>query len=283
MERNLFFLRHLFSLVRYWIRFRAYNPQPVTLKGLMDWLFQFPPNLRPHILSLLGDIKYLTETEVRESLLKLNEQILSKLSKDGISIENVIYVSIDAAGSSSSVMLNMLRDAANLERRKANLIDSHNTRKLNELTDELTKGAIIYVDDCSMSGKQFVRNQRRVSEYIVGAFSEFFIVPLICEEAENRIQPTGVATYPAITHLKNERPLHDCADMLDVTIKEELIGICRELHKKHGRGFGKLATMAVLYRNAPNTTPLLFRGSIGQKTIRGILPRSDDLPIPVMD
>ena len=35
--------------------------------------------------------------------------------------------------------------------------------------------------------------------------------------------------------------------------------------------------MVVLYRNAPNTVPVLLRGNVGQDVV-GVLPRTTDLP-----
>ena len=38
--------------------------------------------------------------------------------------------------------------------------------------------------------------------------------------------------------------------------------------------------MVVLYRNAPNTVPVMLRGNVNQKPYFGIFPRTIDLPIP---
>jgi hypothetical protein len=229
---------------------------------------------------LLSKVIFITEGQTRSAIANLNKKIIGKLAADGIRPEQIIYVQIDEAGSSSPVMLNMLRDAANLGRRGFKFIDSKDITGLQELTSTINTGAIIYVDDFSGTGKQFTKNRRWVAQYIVGNFSEFFLAPCICEEAVNRISKVGVALYHQITHMKSERPLHPECAILENSIKEELRGICREINPAAGLGFEKLATMVILYRNAPNTVPLLFRGSLGQDPYIGIFPRSDDLPLP---
>ena len=229
---------------------------------------------------LLSKVIFITEEQARSAIVTLNEKIIEKLAADGIRPEQIIYVQIDEAGSSSPVMLNMLRDTANLSRRGFKFIDSRNINGLQELTSGINTGAIIYVDDFSGTGKQFTKNRRWVAQFIIGNFSEFFLAPCICEEAVNRISIVGVALYYQITHLKTERPLHPECAILENSIKEEIRGICHEISPTAGLGFEKLATMVVLYRNAPNTVPLLFRGSLGQDPYIGIFPRSDDLPLP---
>lgn len=228
---------------------------------------------------LLSKVIFITEEQTKSALVTLNKKIIEKLDADGIKPEQIIYVQIDEAGSSSPVMLNMLRNTANLSRRGFNFTDSRDIIRLQELTSGINTGAIIYVDDFSGTGKQFTKNRRWVAQYILGNFSEFFLIPCICEEAVNRISRVGVALYYQITHLKSERPLHSECTILEDSIKDELRGICREINPATGLGFEKLATMVVLYQNAPNTIPLLFRGSLGQDPYIGIFPRSDDLPL----
>jgi hypothetical protein len=223
---------------------------------------------------------FITEEQARSAIVTLNKKIIGKLAADGIRPEQIIYVQIDEAGSSSPVMLNMLREAANLKKRGFKFVDSKDIGGLQKLTSGINTGAIIYVDDFSGSGKQFTKNRRWVAQYILGNFAEFFLAPCICEEAVNRISKVGVALYYQITHLKSERPLHPECTIFENSVKEELRGICREINPKVGLGFEKLATMVVLYRNAPNTVPLIFRGSLGQDPYIGIFPRSDDLPLP---
>jgi hypothetical protein len=50
------------------------------------------------------------------------------------------------------------------------------------------------------------------------------------------------------------------------------------IDNKHGLGFRAMATMVVLYRNTPNSVPVVLRGNKRQSPYRGLLPRADDLP-----
>ncbi|MBA4158167.1 MAG: hypothetical protein H0X65_11910 [Gemmatimonadetes bacterium] len=238
---------------------------------------QFPTPVRGDLLNLLNQVRFFPEAEVKSALVQLNEEVLARLEADGIGVEQVIYVSVDKAGSSSPVMLNMLRDAANLERRGARFVDSKDERGINEITNQLGTGAIVYVDDFAGTGRQFVRNHSRTSEYVIGTFSEFFLSVVMCEEAVEKVEAAGVTPVTSLVHYKAERPLHAECSTLETSVKERIVDLCRTIHPHEGLGFKRMATMVVLYRNAPNTTPLLFRGSLRQVPYCGILPRSDDL------
>lgn len=272
-------LRHLIAWWLILTIFKHYKPRPVSTSIFRRWLLQFPRQIRSHLVFLFSKVIFITEEQAKSALVTLNDKIIEKLAADGIGPEKIIYVQIDTAGSSSPVMLNMLRDTANLSRRGFKFIDSRDMIGLQQMTSEINTGAIIYVDDFSGTGKQFTRNRDWVAQFIIGNFSEFFLAPCICEEAVNRIEKEGVALYYQIIHMKSERPLHPECTILESSIKEEIRDICRKISPKAGLGFEKLATMVVLYRNAPNTVPLLFRGSLGQDPYIGIFPRSDDLPL----
>lgn len=145
-------------LRRLLFQYRGYKPQPVTLITAWRWLTQFPWHLRSHLFFLLHFIVCFSEAQTIKALVAANDNIISRLRADGYDYKDVIYISIDQAGSSSQVMLNLLRDAVNLERKKANLIDSRDVNRLPRLTSKIQRGAIIYVDDFSGSGNQFLKN-----------------------------------------------------------------------------------------------------------------------------
>lgn len=205
--------------------------------------------------------------------------MLRRLRSDGLNAQNIIYVSLDLAGSSSGVMLNLLRDAENMEQRHAKFIHSSEGDRMTRFTNDLGNGAIVYVDDFAGSGRQFRKNRDQIAAFIAGNFSEFFIAACMCEEAVQNIEEAGVVVLPGLIHLKRERPLHQDSDILPANVKENLIKVCREINPKEGLGYKELATMTVLAHNAPNSTPLIFRGSLGQTPYRGIFPRWKDLSI----
>jgi hypothetical protein len=227
--------------------------------------------------TLLDHIIYMSERTVEKILVDQNRALVARLGKAGIPSEKTLYVSIHDAGSSSPVMLNLLRDAARLEKSDCKLIDGNNSLLLNKVTNQLSEGAIIYVDDFAGTGKQFCDTRKFISQYIVGNFAEFLLVPCICEEAVHRLGKEGIEFYTGRVHYRAERPLHENSTILDSATKERLQQICLGLHSRVGLGFGSLATMVVLYRNAPNTTPLLFRGNLEQRSFVGIFPRTTDL------
>ena len=88
----------------------------------------------------------------------------------------------------------------------------------------------------------------------------------------------GIEAIAKHIHSKQERPLHnECSDA-DDQMRTRLRRICNEIDSKGGLGYRGLATMVVFFRNAPNTVPLIIRGSLKQDPWRGIFPRTTDVP-----
>jgi hypothetical protein len=232
------------------------------------------------IFTLLDRIIYLSEETVQRLLVEQHRALTARLRKAGIAADHTVYVSLHDAGSSSPVMLNLLRDAAGLERKHSPLVDGNNGILLNKVTNQLGEGAVVYVDDFAGTGRQFCDTRKFVAQSIVGNFPEFLLVPCICEEAVHRLGKEGIDYYAGITHSRAERPLHENSPILDTGTKDRLRQMSLGIHSKVGLGFSGLATMVVLYRNAPNTTPLIIRGNLDQTSFVGIFPRTTDLPIP---
>ncbi len=207
--------------------FRDYEPQPVTLLSVWRWLFQFPSSCRNRLFRLLDYVIFVSERTTVQDLISLNQNILDKLSSDGIGLDSIICVAVDTAGSSSHVMLKMLRDAENLVRKGARLVDSQDARSLKKLTSDIGFGAIIYVDDFAGTGKQFRRNRDWAYQFIVGAFSEFFLAPVICEEAHQRIAESGVVPITRLRHTIGQRPLHQHSDILADDCREDIVNLCK--------------------------------------------------------
>ena len=260
-------------------KLRGYEPKNVTLREVMRWAGQFPKRYRNELVRLVARFRFVSKEETARHLVGLNRKVLDSLKEDGLSEKNVIYITTDTAGSSSSAMLDLLRRRANLERAGAIFLHYVEGEEIQRKTLQLQYGAIIYVDDFAGTGKQFSRSRQRVAEYITGGFSEFFLVPCICEEAIEQCKKIGVQVESGFVHSRSQRPLHSQSEFLSPNKRKELLRICR---KKIGAGkpilgFDSLATNVVLYRNAPNTTPLVFRGNLRQQPVHGILPRFDDL------
>ena len=266
-------------LWRYIRRFPDYRPQPVTVGRLESWTSQFSEKDAKAARTLLDRIVYLSEEKVQKILVEQNRALSARLRRAGIAPDHTVYVSLHDAGSSSPVMLNLLRDAAGLERSGCHLIDGHNGILLNKVTNELAEGAVVYVDDFAGTGMQFCKTRKFVAQSIVGNFSEFLLVPCLCEEAIHRLGREGIDFYTGMVHTRAERPLHENSPILDQETKDRFRQMSLGIHSRVGLGFSGLATMVVLYRNAPNTTPLIIRGNLDQKNFVGIFPRTTDLPI----
>jgi hypothetical protein len=258
--------------------FSDYKPQPITIRGIINWLNQFDEKDRKIILALLHKVTYYSEKETESIIVDLNEQLLERLEKADIPLKKVIYVQIHDPGSSSPVMLSIVRDRGRIERKGCYFIDSKNVREILETTTKLEQGAIIYVDDFAASGDQFAEAREFLAQHIIGNFSEFFLLPVICEEAHSKLSRLGVEPITRTIHSKADRPLHPHSSLLDKASKDRLIDICRQIDKRGGLGYKELATMVVFYRNSPNSLPVILRGCVKQNPWRGILPRTTDLP-----
>jgi hypothetical protein len=262
------------------LRFHDYQPQAVTLASVDRWLKQFRTKGDQQLVwALLDKVIYLSEAETRKILLHENAALMDNLRKSGLPSNKLIYVSTDDAGSSSPMMLGMLRNAARLEQQGCKFLDSRDALNVNKITTKLQEGAIIYIDDFVGSGKQLERSRNFLMQSVVGNFSEFVLVPSICEEGFARLSGLGITVYTGHLHAKAERPLHQQCHGFDKAGRERLIQICREIRPKSSLGFEEMATMVVLYRNAPNSLPAVLRGSDKQKPFYGLFPRFKDLPV----
>src|ERR1022692_270438 len=125
---------------------------------------------------------------------------MSNLSKSGLPSKKLIYLQTDDAGSSSPMMLGMLRDAARLQQRGCKLVDGRDGIRINNATKTLEEGAIIYIDDFVGSGDQLVEARTVVMESVVGNSSEFLLVPSVCEEAYKRLTNLGIEVYTGHIH-----------------------------------------------------------------------------------
>ena len=263
------------------MRLRTYEPKKVTIKSVRRWAQQFPKDIRVDLVNLAADLIFISKKQVSTWLVMLNEDILSSLESDDIQINGVIYVTTDTAGSSSSVMLNLLRNRANLERRNAIFLDHKDVLTIHRTTMRLGRGAIVYVDDFAGTGNQFMRSRRNVRQYVAGTFSEYLLLSCVCEEAKRKIEKAGVEIQSWLVHKKAERPLSGFSTLLDEQKRERILQVSQNIWgPRKAMGYRRLATNVIIYHNSPNSTPLVFRGDLYQAPYFGIVPRFDDLPIP---
>lgn len=261
------------------LRFQGYKPKPLTWLTAKRWVMQFDKKDRKLAEQLLAKIIYISESKTRDILVSQNAALMKRLMDAGLKPKQFIYVQVHDAGSSSPVMLNLLRDAAGLERLGCKFLDAHDSLRLMKTMNEVGEGALIYVDDFLGTGNQFCAERDFVASTVVGTFSEFVLAPSICEEAIYEIGKRGVEAFTGHIHSKAERPLHANSSLLSTEERERLFLICKGINRGGPLGYKDLATMVVLYRNAPNTVPAVLRGSLNQAPFKGIFPRHSDLPI----
>jgi len=268
-----------FHSVKAVLRFHDYRPQPVTLRSVSRWIKHFAKCDRKTAAFLLDKIIYLSEGHTRQILLDQNAALIKRLANAGLPPRKLIYVQVHDAGSSSPVMLNMLRDAAVLERLGCRFVDSRDSLGLNKATNEVGEGALIYVDDFVGTGNQFCKARDFAVKSVVGTFSEFLLVPSICEEGIYQLAERGIEAYAGHVHAKAERPLHDNSNLLGKDAKQRMRVICKGISPKMSLGYKELATMVILYRNAPNSVPAVLRGNQNQAPFAGIFPRTTDMSV----
>lgn len=264
-------------------KFSDYNPIRVNPSLINKWLSQYKKSDRKLLIKLLKQVIYYDEKKINSFLQRKNEELLNKLIADKIPSNKVIYVTIDETASSSHVMLNKVRDSGRLEQRGCKFIDSQDLLGLNKMVNKLGRGAIVYVDDFVGSGNQFCKSRDHIARNINTLsinFSEFLLAPCICQEAVEQLRERGVVPFTDHIHGINERILHnDNKDQyLTQCEKSRLLDMSRQIDKSYPLGYNNLATMVVIYRNSPNTTPCILRGDMGQKKFIGVFPRTTDLP-----
>lgn len=260
-------------------RYRGYVPKAITPLRFLNWIKQFDSADRNRVLRLLDNVVYFRESELKDILIQQNKALLQRLLSAGLSPDNLIYVQVDDAGSSSPVMLNMLRDAMGLEQRGCHLMDGKNVLGIAALTAHLGTGALIYVDDFVGSGHQLCAARDYVAANTSGTFSEFALIPTICEEGLVELGKRGVEVYSGHLHSKADRPLHPNSPIFDRATKDRLVQICNLIDPSVGIGYNNGAVMVVLYRGPPDNIPIIFRGSSTQAPYIGLFPRFSDLPL----
>src|SRR3954468_22040880 len=192
----------LFGAAKAALRFRDYQPQRVTFGSVRSWLKQFKAPDQKIIATLLDHIIYFSETQTRDILVSQNDALLTRLVKAKVSLKNIIYMQMHDAGSSSPAMLSTLKIAGRLERLGCKFMDSHDSLGLNEITNKLGEGVIIYVDDFSGSGDQFCGARDFAYENVIGNFPEFLLVPCVCEEAYRQVSQKGIEVVTGYIHSK---------------------------------------------------------------------------------
>ena len=261
------------------LRCHDYKPQPLNWLSVKNWTKQFKGDRRL-AERLIDKVFYISESETRTYLVDQNAALMKRLADAGVPSNKLIYVQVHDAGSSSPVMLNLLRDSAGLEKLGCRFVDCHDTMRMTKLMNELGEGALIYVDDFVGTGNQFCEERDFAAKnFLVNTFSEFLIAPSICEEAYYKLAERGIEAFTGKLHYKAERPLHANSTIFKKEEKERLALMCKGLSSSFGLGYKGLATMVVFYRNAPNTVPIILRGSMNQTPFSGIFPRTTDLPV----
>ena len=122
-------------------KLRGYEPKRVTLGSLLRWSKQFPRESRGEILRLAANLEMVSEQQAIDALVALNRQVIEALGADGVTQQNVIYITTDTAGSSSGAMLDLLRRWANLERKGASFLHAGEGEQIHRKTMELGVGA----------------------------------------------------------------------------------------------------------------------------------------------
>lgn len=244
------------------------------------WYLQFSPDDRPALKKLVQYVQYVPESRFLTVLLNTHKQLIEKLRSNGYQKKQIIFMSFDDAGSSSAAVLNMLRDVAHLEVQGFTMLHSGDINKISEITFKIGDGVLVYVDDFIGSGRQITRNIRAVRPLVQGNFIELAVAVCVCEEAIDALDELGVDSIEEIKHLKSDRPLHADGNCIGLEEKGRLLKLCAEMGPPHGLGFRRMATMVVPFRNAPNNTPIVLRGNVGQTPYFGLLPRTTDLATP---
>lgn len=268
----------LFYSIKAALRFRDYNPQPVTFFSTHKWISQVQKRDRRVVGRLLDNVVYFSQDRTRRILVALNDHLLRSLADSGIPAKKIVYLSFDDTASSSHMMLGLLRDGAALQQRGCNLCDSRDIRGLSELADKLKAGAIVYVDDFVGSARQFIRARDFVMQYVFGNFAEFLLAPSVCEEGKHELETRGIEVLTHNVHMRADRALQPSCPFLNEEDRNRVTEICQRIDPKMPLGIEGMATMVVFYRNAPNQIPAVLRGNKDLKPFHGIFPRTTDLP-----
>src|ERR1035441_8717750 len=119
----------LIHSIRAALRCHDYKPRPLKWSSVREWAKQFKKDRRL-AERLIDNVIYISESRTREILVGQNAALMKRLETAGVPPKKLIYVQVHDAGSSSPVMLNLLRDAANLDRLGCKFLDAHDTLRV---------------------------------------------------------------------------------------------------------------------------------------------------------
>lgn len=281
----LLLARHWYQLGKFCLKVRDYRPRRVTPWRIIKWLSQYPSRHREDIISLLLRVRYVSLKETRETILRLHTSLMNELDDLAVPRRSTLYVTFSDTASSSHDMLSLLRNDAVLERTGIHIVDARDVNGFRDIISRIEEGVIIYIDDFVGSARQFTAERQFIMSHVpevgvVGKFAEYLLCLCVCEEGASAVSDEGVEIRCGIRHTTSERPLHSaCSDIANAK-KESLLRECGSISSsRHFLGVEDMATMVVIYRNAPTNMSLLFRGDIRQKPLMGIFPRTTDLPV----
>ena len=252
---------------------RVYEPNNgrLTPQRVWKWVNQFPKQCRDDVARLAANLEIYSTDRIISNLESLNAQIAGRLEADGIPGTNIVYVSLDDPPSSSSLMCKLLRDQGGLS--GARFVPATSGWKISELTEKLEKGAVVYVDDFSASGNQVEEARAYVQDHMPVTFSEFFLLPCICEEALRRVERQDIVAVYKHHHTRSERPLLPECDFLSDIARRRIVQHSESRWGVGSLGFKMMATNVVFQHASPDTTPIMFRGDMRQQPWFGIVPR----------
>jgi hypothetical protein len=239
------------------------------------WIEQIPEEVIPTVIILLDNFEYYSHSVANEWLYKLHKVLLEKYQ---ITNEDTIYTflkSKDGISNSSNDYWTEYKLINNINRN----ICYENIFGINKKQWEFINN-IVYIDDCSGSGKSFLK-ELETKENIYQNKNIYFIAIHVMEDAIKKINKfsknknINIEVIRAVTQPKAFSPVFFNKNY--EVEKTKIIEASKKLGipKKEILGFKESESLMAFYNNTPNNTLGFLRYDVDNK-YKSIFPRVND-------
>lgn len=248
------------SLDTWYDRFRFYR-QPPSREDIGAWLSQFSDNHSSIAAKVLDNVVVISDAQIhqayRDALIRIGGWAKDTEQRKG----RWVFLGLGGQAESGPAMLHIFREAAGLEADKyQELFKTLADLPRMKLTAEDT---VIFVDDFSGSGDQFVTRWETTRELIASEARIFLFLAAVTARALTRlsdIEDVKVeAGHEIATH---QNVLSQECETFSAEEKVVVLSYCKRADRRNPKGWKDCGLLLVISRKTPNNSlPILHARS----------------------
>lgn len=248
------------SLEAWYDRFRFYR-QPPSRADILRWLAQFDASHSSIASKVLDNVIVISDAEIQQAYRAALDRIGGWSKSDVQRTGRWVFIGLGGQAESGPAMLHMFREAAGLESDKyQEMFKTPADLPLMKLTAADT---VVFVDDFSGSGDQFVARWATIRELIAGEARTYLFLAAVTAKALERLQEVDDLTVEAGRQLcEGENVLSDECTLFSPDEQLVVLEYCRRADRRNPMGWKKCGLLLVISRKTPNNSlPILHARS----------------------